>query len=530
MKNLSKILFLLTILNVSIILNAQVDKTDWVNGKPDGCTAITVGKKASADGSVMNSHTDDSHRTRSWMDIIPPKKHKSGDNVAMYKRTASDKFAMPTYEHTQIGSIPQVEQTFGYINTAYPAMNTKQLACGESTFGGRHELQSNDGLIDCQRLIKLMLERCTTAREAIEMAGKLTKKYGWNDEGECITISDKKEVWHLEIMGIGKGKTGSVWAAQRVPDNHISVNANASTIKHIDLNNTDYFMASDNIYSLAKKNGWWNGNKEEFQFCYVYAPESRNSFASRRREWQVFNLVAPSLKLDPNDKDYPFSVKPDKQVTLEKMVEIFKDYYEGTPFDMVKNIKSTNKEGKSVISPFANPFMPYDMYELFKINGGWNELGERTIARWYTMYGTIIQSRDWLPDEIGGVVWLAQDNIATSVYIPIYCGVTDLPKSYKTPGRIDGFTRESAWWAFNRLSTLTAQRWGDIRHDVDAIWNPLQKKLFEQQNEFEKKALNHKGKKRIEFLTEYTIKLGTTAVQKAWRTGDFIWTKYDEKF
>ncbi len=289
-------------------------------------------------------------------------------------------------------------------------------------------------------------------------------------------------------------------------------------------------MASDNIYSLAKKNGWWNGNKEEFQFCYVYAPESRNSFASRRREWQVFNLVAPSLKLDPNDKDYPFSVKPDKQVTLEKMVEIFKDYYEGTPFDMVKNIKSTNKEGKSVISPFANPFMPYDMYELFKINGGWNELGERTIARWYTMYGTIIQSRDWLPDEIGGVVWLAQDNIATSVYIPIYCGVTDLPKSYKTPGRIDGFTRESAWWAFNRLSTLTAQRWGDIRHDVDAIWNPLQKKLFEQQNEFEKKALNHKGKKRIEFLTEYTIKLGTTAVQKAWRTGDFIWTKYDEKF
>ena len=530
MKNLFQILVSGILLSTSISLTAQIDKSDWVGEVPDGCTAITVGKNASFDGSVMNSHTDDSHRTRSWIDIVPVKKHKKGETVAMYRRTSTNEYAMPAYKHTQIGTIPQVTKTFAYINTAYPAMNNKQVACGESTFGGRAELQSNKGLIDCQRLIKLMLERCTTARDAIKMAGELTKKYGWNDEGECITISDKKEVWHLEIMGSGKAKVGSVWAAQRVPDDHVSVNANASTIKHIDLANANYFMASSNIYSLAKEKGWWDGNKDNFSFCYAYAPESRNSFASRRREWRVFNLMAPSLKLDPNDKDYPFSIKPDKPVTLEKMVKIFKDYYEGTPFDMVKNIKSTNKEGKSVISPFANPFMPYDMYELFKINGGWNELGERTIARWYTMYGTIIQSRDWLPDEIGGVVWLAQDNIATSVYIPVYCGVSDLPKSYKTPGRINGFTRESAWWAFNRLSTLTAQRWGDIRHDVDAVWNPLQKKLFDQQAEFEQKALSVKGEKRTEVLTEYTIKLGNTAVQKAWDLGDFIWTKYDEQF
>ena len=530
MRNLTKVLFLFTLLSISIVINAQIDKSDWVGNVPDGCTAITVGKKASADGSVMNSHTDDSHRTRSWMNIIAPKKYKIGDKVSMYKRTSTDKYAMPAYEHTQIGDIPQVGHTYGYINTAYPAMNTKQLACGESTFGGRAELQSDKGLIDCQRLIKLMLERCTTAKEAIKMAGELTAKYGWNDAGECITISDKKEVWHLEIMGEGKDKTGSVWAAQRVPDDHISVNANASTIKQIDLNKPDYFMASDNIYSLAKEKGWWDGNKDEFQFCYVYAPESRNSFASRRREWQVFNMVAPSLKLDPNDKDYPFSIKPDTLVSLEKMVKIFKDYFEGTPFDIVKNIKSTNKEGKSVISPFANPFMPYDMYELFKINGGWNELGERTIARWYTMYGTIIQSRDWLPDEIGGVVWLAQDNIATSIYIPIYCGVSDLPESYKTPGRTNGYTSKSAWWAFNRLSTLTTQRWGDIRHDVDAVWNPMQKQLFSKQIEFEKEAEKLKGKKRTQFLTDYTMKWGNEVVRKAWETGDYIWTKYDEKF
>ncbi len=524
---------LLTIISflISTTILAQVDKSDWVNNIPDGCTAITVGKKASADGSVMNSHTDDSHRTRSWMDIQAPKKHKSGAKMAMYKRSKNDKLAMPAYQHTKIGEIPQAKSTFGFVNTAYPCMNTKQLGIGESTFGGREELQSDKGLIDCQRLAQIMLERCSTARQAIKLADELTKKYGWIDAGECLTISDTKEVWHFEIVGPGKGKLGAVWVAQRVPDDHISVNANASTIKEIDLNNKDYFMASENIYSVAKANGWWNGDKSTFKFCYAYAPDSRNTYASRRREWRIFDLAAPSLKLNPNDKDYPFSVKPDSPITLNKMMEFFQDYYEGTPYDMTKNITSTDKDGKKIISVFANPFMPYDMYDLFKINGGWNELGERTIARWYTMYGTILQSRDWLPDEIGGVVWLAQDNIVSSIYIPVYCGVTDLPASYKTPGRVNGFTRKSAWWAFNRMSTLATQRWGDMRKDVDKTWKPMQAELFKNQKTVEAEAKNIKNEqKRIEFLTEYTNKWGNKVVDEAWKLGDYFWTKYDEKF
>jgi len=510
---------------------AQIDSSDWIKGFPDGCTAITVGKKASIDGSVMNSHTDDSHRTESSINIIAGIKHPKGSKVDMFRRVANDSTPMPTYNHNKIGEIPQIEETLGFINSAYPSMNTKQLAIGESTFGGRTELQSNNGLIDCQRLAKLMLERCSTARQAIKMAGELTKEYGWNDAGECLTIADKNEVWHFEILGPGKGNKGSVWAAQRVPDDHISVNANASTIKEIDLNNPDYFMASENVFSLAKENGWLNNYNDTFKFCYAYAPESRNSFASRRREWRVFSLFAPSLKLDANDKDYPFSVKPDSLVTLQKMVDIFKDYYENTPYDIVKNITSFDKDGKKIISPFANPFMPYGMYDLFKINGGWDELGERTISRWYTMYGTITQSRSWLPDEIGGVLWLAQDNIATSIYIPVYCNVTDLPESYKTPGRINGFTRKSAWWAFNVLSTLTSQLWGQMRHDVDKVWIPMQKELFNSQLKIEKHALEISNKnKRNEFLTNYTMQWGNKVVQHAWDLGDFLWTKYDEKF
>ncbi len=515
------------------------DRSDWEGGVPDGCTTITAGRDATVDGSVITSHTDDSHRTRSWMDIRPGGKHGKDAMLTMYKRVDEDSLAMPAYRHEKIGSIPQAEETCGYINTAYPCMNEKQVGVGESTFGGRDELQSEEGLIDCQRLCKIMMQRASTAREAIRIADRLTRKYGWIDAGECLTISDKNEVWHFEIVGPGKGKTGAVWAAQRVPDDHISVNANSSRIMEINLDDPDHFMASDNIYKVAEENGWWEKG-EEFEFCYVYAPESRLSVAGRRREWRVFDLLAPSLNFSPTSENYPFSVKPDEKVSIQDIIEVFQDYYEGTPYDMTRTITTTNEEGEEVVSPLANPFMPYDQLEIDNVRGGWFHvsdegdirfLGERTIARWYTMYGTIIQSRSWLPDEVGGVVWLAMDNIATSVYIPVYCGVSDIAEPYKTPGRPDGYTRNSAWWAFNRLGTLTAQRWGDMRYDVREVLDPIQKELLDGQEEFERRAVDIKdSNERRRFLTEYTVEQGNRVVEKAWELGDLLWTRYDEKF
>lgn len=192
LKFLTTVLISLTFLFSNNIF-AQ-NKPDWEGGRPDGCTSITVGKSASFDGSVMTSHTCDSHRTRSWFDITPAKNHKPGSMVEMVKRVKDDSHAMPTYKYDPQGKIPQVEYTHGYINTAYPCMNDQQLAVGESTFGGRESLKSDKGLIDCQQLVRLMVERCATARKAIQLAGSLTKKYGWNDDGECLTIADKEEV------------------------------------------------------------------------------------------------------------------------------------------------------------------------------------------------------------------------------------------------------------------------------------------------------------------------------------------------
>jgi dipeptidase len=503
------------------------------NTRSDECTIVTVAKKASADGSVMTSHTCDSHRTRSWFDIVPAKTYKKGSMATMVLRTDCDSLAMPSYIYVPIGEIPQVERTHGFINTAYPCMNDQQLAIGESTFGGRHTLRSEKGLIDCEQLVNLMVQRCTTAREAIKLAGELTEKYGWNDEGECLSVVDPNEAWHFEIVGPGGGNIGSIWAAQRVPDDHVCVNANASRIREVDLDNPDYFMASKNLTKVAQDSSWWNPSQGPFQFCYAYDPEGRDSFAARRREWRVFDLVAPSLHLLPNAENYPFSVKPDTLVTLDKMVRIFHDYYEGTDFNFIKDITWVNDKGVTEISPLANPFMPYDMNKVFKINGGWGWLGERTIARWYTMYATITQSRDWLPNEVGGVVWMAVDNVATSIYVPIYCSVTDVAKPYKTPGRVNGYTHDSGWWAFNRLGTLTAHRWGDMRWDVAAVWGPLQKELFHNQAAVEAEAqrlLEKDPKKARKYLTDYGIKWGDKVVARAWKLGDELWTKYDEQF
>lgn len=526
-----KTMLLLAATAVFAFGNTNAQTTDDFN---DECTTITVGKKASDDGSVRTSHTDDSHRGRTNISVVPAQDHAKGETVTMmWRRWAkAGSTRMPSYVDIPIGEIPQVAHTYQYLNTAYPCLNEHQLAIGESTIGGRGTLKSDSGIIECQTLCMLLLQRCSTARDAIRTADTLTKKYGWRDAGECLTIADRDEVWHLEIYGPGKDRKGALWVAQRVPDDHIAVNCNASTIKEIDLKNTDYFMASDNIYQLALDSGWWKQG-EPFRFCYVYAPESRQLIAARRREWRIFDLLAPSLKLDPNMENYPFSVKPDTLVSLQAMMNVFKDYYEGTEYDMRKNITVAGKEGKVQISPMANPFMSVDELKMHKVNGGWNQFGERNIAVRFTVYGTILQCRSWLPDEIGGLLWFALDNVASSVYVPIYAGVTDLPSAYKTDARITGFSRDAAWWAFNRLNNLSMQRWGDMHKDVDSVWIPFEKELLDKQAGVEAEALQlyrKNPKKAAAYLTGYTSDCCNRAVDTAWKIGDDLWTNYDERW
>jgi dipeptidase len=203
---------------------------------------------------------------------------------------------------------------------------------------------------------------------------------------------------------------------------------------------------------------------------------------------------------------------------------------------MVKNLTVTNDDGRTVKSPLANPFMPYDMNRLFRINGGWSWRGERPIARWYCMYATVTQSRSWLPDAVGGILWFGYGNPAMTTYVPLYAGITSLPEDYRTDGRTTGFSRRSAWWAFNRTATLAAQRWGDMRRDVAAVRDPLQEKYLSGQKEIDEKVISMlaedaEAERRVRaFLTRRSLDACREVVNAYWRLGDLLWTQYDEQW
>jgi dipeptidase len=177
--------------------------------------------------------------------------------------------------------------------------------------------------------------------------------------------------------------------------------------------------------------------------------------------------------------------------------------------------------------------MPYDMNPLLKINGGWGARGERPMARWYCMYVTVTQSRAWLPDAAGGILWLGYGNPAMAAYVPLYAGITALPEEYRTDGRTTGFSRRAAWWAFNRVATLAAHRWGDMRKDVAAVRDPMQEKLLASQKEIDEEAaklLKENPAAGRAFLTRKSAEACNEAVNAYWNLGDLLWTKYDEKW
>lgn len=526
MKKTSQILTPLFTCVLSLVLSSAPPETkeNYRSSEYDGCTSIIVGKAASIDGSTMTSHSCDSRTDRTWINVVPRKKHKPGEMAPIFMGSKETK-GPDDSDVISTGNIPQVPETYAYINSAYPVMNEHQLAIGETTFGGKKELKSDEGILDCPELYRIALERAKTARDAIQIIDQLTRQYGYNDYGECFTFADAKETWHFEILGPGAGKIGAVWAAVRIPDDHVGVSANASRIRQINLNDPDNFMASQNVFSLAKEMNWWSPESgQPFEFCYAYA--DRNGMYSRRREWRVLSKASPSLKLDPSAENYPLSVKAERQLSVKDVLEVFRDYYQDTEFDMTNGLYTKDKEGKALKSPVANPFMNNEYKELFRVKN------ERTIACARATYVHVTQSRRWLPSAIGGVVWLGYDNPVTTPHTPFYCGIESMPKSYMIDGRAK-FRRDCAWWAFRHVGQLCYLRYQEMVKDVERVWQDVESRALEGQAEFEKKITeiyktDPARSKRL--LTEYCDSIANDAVARYWQLGDDLWTKYTYKF
>lgn len=476
--NKISILALFVLLNVTSVF-AQPDETTREGMSRMSCTSIMVGKKASADGSVMASHTCDSWY-RTWMQIVPAKEYKNDTVTAIYDGRMHTQSPQDSTKMYRKGIIPQVKKTYRYLDTAYPCLNEKQLAIGETTISGRDTLRNKKGMFMIEELERIVLERCSTARQAITLMGELVKKYGYGDSGECLTIADKNEVWIFEIFGEGPKNIGGVWAAVRIPDEHIAVSANISRIGTIDVNNKDMYMASDNVFDVAKKLKLWDG-KEEFCFWKVYS--GGNYFGEKKnysvREHYIMNALAPSLCLSDTVENLPLSVKPDKKVSVKDVSMLLGSYYEGSDKNLsarhlIPNPKRKDKNGNivknepdSIVSPVSNPWMRPDEINMYYAMGDSVMKNIRTVSVPWCAYSTVIQLRSWLPDEVGGVAWIALDNPGESPRFPVFCGNTELPQMLQVCGQ-HSERDDAALWHFRKTNRLATLRWGKYREMIES--------------------------------------------------------------
>jgi len=507
---------------VLVSLGALVGYTQYLDESAnDKCTMIIVGKDASVDGSVMTTHTCDGNYD-SRVFVIPGGTHADGEMVTIVK----DQLHADNRAVTVMGEIPQVPTTYSYFLVAYPFMNENQIMMGEHTFGGRREFNSSStkAMFYIEQLQAIALQRATTAREAILVMGMLADKYGYADGGEAISVCDKNEAWLFEIVGAGplwtpeSGKPGACWAAKRVPDNAIYAGANRSQIGELNLSDPDYYMAGAGITSIPQELGFWDPNgTKPFRYWETAGYKADNTY-NTRREWRVRDFFAPSLGLDPWARRFPFSVVPDQKISAADLMTIQRDHYAGTPFDLTVGL-AAGPWGTPDRWPTASKLNPTNTM-------GW----ERAIAMFRCSYTTVTQSRAWLPDAIGGLLWFGEDNPATTIYMPIYCGVTDVPQSIKTQVRAD-FSRDSAWWAFDFVNNWANLGYSAMIVDINAAQAAAEGHFFAMQPAIEAAALQLHAQDpdlAIAYLTNYTNDTISRTVAAHWELADALVVKYND--
>jgi dipeptidase len=517
----------------------------------DACTDIIVGKDASVDGSVITSHTGCCPECR--VHIVPAQTFKRGDVAPVYYGLQDVKKPLKEYGRV-LGYIPQVEKTYAYFHTGYPQMNEHQLAIGESTLSQRDELKvdisSGKQIMTIEQAQLFALQRCKTARDAIDLITTLVEKYGFlpscGPQSEGLCIADPDEAWVLEVFSVGpeweseSGELGAIWAAQRVPDDHIAIVPNWSIIKEIDLNNTDYFRASKNYMQVAIDHGWYDPSSgKPFVWQEVYSPIPREWALSRF--WLFFSTYAPSYEKWPNKKlitpfssydayhqylediaIYPFSVKPDKKLSVQDVIAFQRSIYEGTIYDMTADTDWLVPDGRGGYkkSPLTTPFPTRDMRELLDIT--WRRMVSRG------GYGMVAQLRGWLPAAIGGIYWFYVDNQYTSTYVPIYAGTQEIASSYKTYDP-DKFSDDSARWAVDFVDNLLYLRWQETIKDLKKVRDPLEASFFENLESIDKEALalyKTNPEKAKSFLTEYTLRSMEKTVKMYRELREHLISKY----
>jgi dipeptidase len=469
----------------------------------DACTNILVTKGATKDGSTFISYAADSHTLYGELYFRPAATYTAGT-----MRDVTDWDA-----GTFRGRIPQALQTYAVVGN----MNEYQVAIGETTFGGRAELADSAGIVDYGSLMYIALERSRTAREAIHVMTSLVAQFGYGSEGESFSISDPREVWIMEMIGKGPGKTGALWVARKIPDGFVSGHANHARITTFPLKDTLTCLYAPDVITVARERGWFTGNDEDFSFSDVYAPlDFEAARFCEARVWAVFNRVAAGMDQYLNyvrgadlAHRMPLWIKPDRKLDVHDVMELMRDYFQGTEFDMSKDAG-------------AGPFgCPYRWRPLTWAVDSAQYLNERAIATQQTGFSFVAQGRSWLPDHIGGILWFGVDDIFHSVYTPMYCSMTSVPPAFAVGnGSMMEFSDSSAFWVFNQVSNLSYTRFDLISPEIRARQADLEGKYLALVPAIDKAALEltKAGKgTAVQFLTDFSVTQGQ-ATFAAWKS------------
>ena len=441
-----------------------------VAGSVEACTNFLITKGASKDGSTMISYAADSHVLYGELYYRPAADYPEGAMMDIYEWDTGKK----------LGQIKQAKHTYSVVGN----MNEHQLAIGETTFGGLHQLLDTTGIVDYGNLIYITLQRAKTAREAIKVMHELTSTYGYASEGESFSIADPNEVWIMEMVGKGGKSKGAVWVAYRIPDGYISGHANQARItkiipangktsisskdlaKKYNLPNLQCIYAAD-VVDFAKSEGLFNGKFEDFSFSDTYCPLSFSGMrACEARVWAAFMKANPEVAKPYEDyargenKNHrmPLWIEPNRKLTLNDMFDFMRDHFEGTSLDMSKDLGA---------GPFGCPYRWRPMGFEYE---GKNYIHERATSTQQTGFSFVAQCRSWMPDPVGGILWFGVDDTYFTCYTPMYCGITEIPECFREGnGNMAEYSPTSAFWLFNIVSNFAYTRYSDMIVDIQKV-------------------------------------------------------------
>ena len=482
----------------------------------EACSNFIVGKKASVDGSVMCSYSADDYGMFQYLCHYPAAKHAKGEMRKIFDWDSNKYY----------GEIPEAAETYNVIGN----INEWQVTIGETTYGGREEMVDSTGIMDYGSLIYVALQRSKTAREAIKVMTTLANTYGYNSGGETFTICDPNEAWIMEMMGKGAGSKGAVWVALRIPDDAICAHANQSRIGKFNMKDKKNVMYAKDVVSFARSKGWFKGKDADFSWKMAYA---KPDFLGRRfcdaRAWAMLNHfydMSPyldwALGKNPDAQDMPLWVVPNKKVSVQDVENVMRDHYEGTPL----SVADGSDIGGGI---WEMPYRPTPL--MYKVDGK-QYFNERPVSTQQSGFVFVSQMRSWLPREIGGVFWFANDDANMAAFTPVYCSMTQRPECYNTPG-VDAvhFSKKNAYWVCNMTSNMVYPRYSLMFPTLKEVRDSLDNSYFAAQAGVEKKAQElyaQNPQAAVKYLNDYSVEKAQQMLAHWNQLFEFMVVKYND--